>query len=60
MGMTYFTSFDIRPGTKFDTDFEEGCIALTSPDDLDNFDALDSDGVRCNFALIMVRVVHPA
>lgn len=44
----------IVPGAVFSTPFESGCVVVTTPDDYGNFDALDSDGVRCQFTLAMV------
>lgn len=41
----------IVPGTVFSTPFESGCIAITAPDDLGNFDGKDSEGVICNFGI---------
>lgn len=40
----------------FNTPFEEGCVATSSPDPWSGqFDALDSDGVECSFSLQMVQ-----
>lgn len=41
-------------GLVFDTDYEKSCIALTNPDENDNFLGLDSDKVECSFSLVMV------
>ena len=45
----------ISEGSVFATDFERGCVALTIPDWHGTFDALDSDGVLCQFWTGMVR-----
>lgn len=47
----------LRPGDVFNTDYEQGCVVVTEPDELGNFDALDSDGVLCSFSLVMVRQI---
>jgi len=41
----------ITIGTVFNTPFESGCIALTTPDELGWFDATDSEGVTVSFCL---------
>jgi hypothetical protein len=46
---------EITAGTRFDTDFETGCVALESPDEDGNFDALDHERVTCSFTVTMVR-----
>lgn len=46
---------EISIGVTFDTDFETGCVALESPDEYGNFDALDHERVTCSFTVTMVR-----
>lgn len=53
----------IVPGAVFDTDVEQGCVVITAPEyvwapDDDNFIALDSEGVRCSFSIVMVGNVR--
>lgn len=40
--------------TVFDTPFESGCVALESPNEFGGFDAVDSEGVVCQFHVAMV------
>ena len=47
-------STQISIGVTFDTDYETGCVALESPDEYGNFDALDHERVECSFTVIMV------
>jgi len=49
---------DIKKGTVFDTPAESGCVALTEPDENGDFNALDSDGVECQFNIVMVQDVR--
>lgn len=49
----------ISAGTVFDTEYEQGCIAHSTPDEVGNFDATDSDGVVCSFSLAMVWAMNP-
>jgi len=48
----------LRRGDVFNTEFESGCVVITTPDLDGNFDALDSDGVRCGFNVRMVKEVR--
>lgn len=48
------TKADIRPGTRFDTQFETNCLVVTEPDETTGFDAYDSDGILCMFSVEMV------
>lgn len=48
------TSLEIAPGTVFNTAAENGCVALAAPDYMGNFMARDSDGVECEFSMVMV------
>jgi hypothetical protein len=48
----------ITIGTKFDTDFEVGCVALEEPDEDGSFTALDNERVECLFSTVMV-IGHP-
>lgn len=50
----------IRPGVIFDTEYETGCRATSSPDVDGTFTAFDSDGVECIYGLRMVKRVQPA
>lgn len=45
-------------GQRFDTPYERGCIAVSAPDLVGNFDAYDSDGVLCSFSPAMVTRVY--
>lgn len=56
--MTNDTNNVIEPGTRFDTPFEDGCVAVEVPDDLGNFVALDSDGIECLFFIDMVTKTY--
>jgi hypothetical protein len=47
-------STQISIGVTFDTDYETGCVALESPDEYGNFDALDHERVTCSFTVVMV------
>lgn len=49
--------FTIEPGTKFSTECESGCTAITSPDSEGTFIATDSDGVECLFNTVMISEV---
>jgi len=43
----------IEAGTVFDTPFEAGCIAMSSPDEHGWFNAYDSDGEIVSFCLMV-------
>jgi len=53
---------ELKPGDRFDTAAESGCIAVTAPEPdgftAGNFDGLDSDGVLCSFSLVMVTAIY--
>lgn len=49
---------EITAGTRFDTDFEVGCVATGAPDQFGSFGALDHEGVECEFSTVMV-IGHP-
>lgn len=42
----------------FDTEYEQGCVATTEPDEEGNFSGLDSDGVACDFNVSMIVAEH--
>lgn len=46
------------PGAVFDTPFESGCVALEEPDVDGNFLGRDSDGVECQFNVVMIERVE--
>lgn len=52
----------LAPGAKFSTEFEAGCVVVTAPDATDvmygSFDALDHEGVECQFDIRMVTSVE--
>jgi hypothetical protein len=50
--------FEIEPGQFFDTPFEKGCEAITSPDEYGGFSAYDSDRVICLFNVVMIEAVY--
>lgn len=41
-------------GTRFDTEFEQGCVVTGPMTENGSFDAVDSDGVECQFNVLMV------
>lgn len=45
---------EIKEGTVFNTPFEKGCVAVSSPDQFGGFVATDSDGVECSYSVAMV------
>lgn len=55
----------LEAGTKFDTQFEQGCIVTMTPEDFERtegivgfFLALDHEGVECQYSTQMV-IGHP-
>lgn len=48
----------VHRGFVFDTDFETGCVAQSTPQGDGNFDGLDSEGVEVSFHVSMVKG-HP-
>lgn len=47
----------LKPGVRFSTPFESGCIVVGEPDQFGAFVALDSDGVACEYSVPMVTEV---
>jgi hypothetical protein len=45
-------------GQRFDTMYENACLATSDSDDDGNFDGIDSDGSECTFNTIMVIDVY--
>jgi len=43
-----------RPGDRFATPYEAGCVIVTAPDQDGNFEGRDSDGVLCSFHVSMI------
>ena len=41
-------------GDTFNTESETGCVVITTPDEYGQFDAYDSEGVRCAFHVAMI------
>jgi hypothetical protein len=49
----------IDVGSRFDTNFEQGCRAFGIPNgDTGHFVGIDSTGSVCDFNILMVRKVH--
>ena len=57
MVVSVVASQKITEGTVFDTEFEQGCIVVTAPDELGHFEARDSEGVACEFSL-RIRLIE--
>lgn len=47
-------------GARFDTEAESGCVVTGPVEDNGNFLARDSDGVECQFNILMVVRIQPA
>lgn len=70
VGITFDTAA-LRPGVRFDTEAESGCVVTTGPDDMPaadrfptrdggrSFLAKDSEDVECLFVTSMVEWIHP-
>ena len=68
-GVTFDTAA-LSVGTRFDTDYETGCVVTEAPSAAHvysnrrtngpavNFAALDSEGVECEFSTAMVAWIH--
>ena len=56
-------NLDLPVGTRFDTEFETGCVVTIPPGDEElgagNFLALDTEGVECLFHVQMITEVQP-
>lgn len=44
----------LRPGVRFDTEFEIGCAVTGPVDGNGTFEGRDSEGVECQFTVLMV------
>jgi hypothetical protein len=60
-----FAADAIKPGTKFDTPFENNCVVAENPDTEETvagnqfmFDAYDSENVLCRYNSRMVSWIH--
>ena len=46
------------PGFRFDTQFERGCIILSTPDEHNDFIGYDCENAICQYNVRMVKRVH--
>jgi len=49
---------DLTVGRRFDTEFESSCEVSGPVDEYGSFLACDSDGVECEFNILMVVRIH--